>query len=258
MVAPHQLQQVFLNLINNAHQALMESEPPRRLLVKSESHGESILVSIADNGPGIAQEHMGKIFDPFFTTKEVGQGTGLGLSIAFGIVQEHGGRIWAESEPGKGSTFTVELPVAEHSLESLVQSSDTETSEPPRSKRILIIDDEEEILEVISRILKRMGHEAFAFDSAEKALDRLDSEHYDLIICDVRMPGMGGQGFYQKVSDSKPELARRFIFTTGDTVSSSTAAFLESAGTPCLPKPFMMEDLQRAIEGILGGGQGTD
>jgi CheY-like chemotaxis protein len=119
-------------------------------------------------------------------------------------------------------------------------------------RRILLVDDEEEILEVIARILERMGHQPVAVDSAEKALEKLQMGSYDLIICDVRMPGLGGKGFYQKVRSTHPELAKRVIFTTGDTLSPSTRAFLESAGTPTVPKPFMIEDLQRAIEDLLG------
>jgi two-component system NtrC family sensor kinase len=254
-VASHQLQQVFLNLINNAHQAVMELPAQRRLAVRTETHGQVIHIKVMDNGPGIPEEHIGKIFDPFFTTKDVGQGTGLGLSIAFGIVQEHGGRIWAESEPGEGTVFTVELPIVGQPTDAVGPTTNVEAVEAYTGKRILIIDDEEEILEVVCRILERMGHQVVAVDSAETALDHIESEHYDLVLCDVRMPGMGGQGFHRRVKASHPELAQRIVFTTGDTVSSSTRAFLESVGTPYLSKPFMIEDLQRAIDEVLGNDQ---
>lgn len=254
-VAPHQLQQVFLNLINNAHQAVMERPSQRRLAVRTETDGQVIQLKVMDNGPGIPEEHIGKIFDPFFTTKDVGQGTGLGLSIAFGIVQEHGGRIWAESEPDEGTVFTVELPIVGHPTDAAARSTNTEAVEAYTGKRIMIIDDEEEILEVVCRILERMGHQVVAVDSAETALDHIESEHYDLVICDVRMPGIGGQGFHRRVRASHPELAQRIVFTTGDTVSTTTRAFLENVGTPYLSKPFMIEDLQRAIEEVLGNDQ---
>jgi two-component system NtrC family sensor kinase len=255
MAAPHQLQQVFLNLISNAHQAVMESQAQRRMSVRTETDGQVIRVKIMDSGPGIPEEHIGKIFDPFFTTKDVGQGTGLGLSIAFGIVQEHGGRIWAESEQGQGTTFTVELPIAEQPSPFTTQSIHEDTMEPYAGKRIMVIDDEEEILEVVGRILKRMGHRVIAVDSAETALDEIESGHHDLVICDVRMPGIGGQGFYRKVRSGHPELAKRIIFTTGDTVNDVTRTFLESVGTPYLSKPFTIEDLKRAIEEVLGNDQ---
>ncbi len=252
MVAPQQMQQVFLNLLNNAHQALMESPGPRRVVVRSETDGKVIRIKIADNGPGIPQDVVGKIFDPFFTTKEVGQGTGLGLSIAFGIVQEHGGRIWAESQPEEGSAFTVELPIVAHPLDHPEQSPRREAAPAQAARRVLLIDDEEEILDVIARILEHTGHRTMAIDSAEKALQQLEREEYDIIICDVRMPGLGGKGFYRKVRTTHPELAKRIIFTTGDTLSTDTRAFLERADAPHLPKPFTIEDLQQAINDLLG------
>jgi two-component system NtrC family sensor kinase len=252
MAAPQQLQQVFLNLLNNAHQAVMELRGPRRLLVRSETVGEAIRIKVIDNGPGIPQDVLGKIFDPFFTTKDVGQGTGLGLSIAFGIVQEHGGRIWAESQPENGSIFTVELPIVAHPLDYPGQSSQPEAVPARPGRRILLIDDEEEILEFIARILDRTGHRAVAVDSAEKALGNLEKEEYDIVICDVKMPGLGGQGFYHKIRSAYPQLAKRIIFTTGDTLSTATRAFLESVDAPHISKPFKIEHLQRAIEELLG------
>jgi two-component system NtrC family sensor kinase len=258
MAAPHQLQQVFLNLINNAHQAVMGSTGDRCLTLRTETDSRVIRVLIVDNGPGIPEEHIGKIFDPFFTTKDVGQGTGLGLSIAFGIVQEHNGRIWAESEPDEGTTFIVELPIVERPGGDVPRLNDTDTLEGQSSKRMMVIDDEEEILEVVGRILERLGHRVVTVDSAETALDKIASQHYDLVICDVRMPGIGGQGLYQSLRANHPDLAKRVIFTTGDTVSRTTRAFLENVGTPYLSKPFMIEDLQRAIEEVMGNEQTHD
>jgi two-component system NtrC family sensor kinase len=257
MAAPQQLQQVFLNLLNNAHQAVMESPGPRRLVVRSGSDSDSVRVKIIDNGPGIPQEFLGKVFDPFFTTKDVGQGTGLGLSIAFGIVQEHGGRIWAESHLGEGSTFIVELPIVGHPVCSPGETPDQAETDLQPNRTILLIDDEEGILEVFGRMLNRMGHKAVAVTSAEIALDKLEKEDYDLIICDVKMPGLDGQGFYHQLREAKPELAKRVIFATGDTLSPATRAFLDSADTPHVSKPFKMEDLQKAIEDIIGDGGGS-
>jgi PAS domain S-box-containing protein len=106
-----QMQQVFLNLVLNAEQAMIESHHQGRLSVTTERVNGHIKASVRDDGPGISEENKKKLFTPFFTTKEVGKGTGLGLSISYGIVTNHGGRIYAESEPGKGATFVVELPV---------------------------------------------------------------------------------------------------------------------------------------------------
>ena len=106
-----QLQQVFLNIVINAEQSMLEAHGKGILTVTTEQVGNIIRISFADDGPGITQENLGRLFDPFFTTKEVGKGTGLGLSICHGIITEHGGRIYAESQLGKGSKFIVELPV---------------------------------------------------------------------------------------------------------------------------------------------------
>jgi signal transduction histidine kinase len=107
----HQMQQVFMNIINNAEQAMVEAHGKGKLIVKTQKVGSTIRISFADNGPGIPEKNMKRIFDPFFTTKEVGKGTGLGLSICYGLVEAHGGRIYARSKLGQGATFVVEIPI---------------------------------------------------------------------------------------------------------------------------------------------------
>lgn len=259
LAAPDQLQQVFLNLLNNAHQAMLDHRGGGRLTVRSQTDGEVIRVQVIDNGPGIPQEIMGRLFDPFFTTKEVGQGTGLGLSIAFGIVQGHGGRIWAESEVEEGATFTVELPVIQAPPDWPTEAHAPEKAGLYTGGRILLIDDEEEILKLVTRVLNKMGHEVVALTKGETALEHAITEDYDLIISDVKMPGMAGQELYQRVKKERPELIKRIIFITGDTVSDSTRAFLHHVTTPFVTKPFKIEDLQWAIRETLkrpGTGDG--
>jgi PAS domain S-box-containing protein len=107
----HQLQQVFVNIITNAEQAMTEAHGSGKLLIRTRRVGDAILIDFTDDGPGIPEENMKRIFDPFFTTKEVGKGTGLGLSICYGVVEKHDGRMYATSEVGKGTTFSVELPI---------------------------------------------------------------------------------------------------------------------------------------------------
>jgi len=107
-----QLQQVFLNIIINAEHFMIEAHGRGTLTITTQRVGDIIRASFADDGPGIAKKNIGHLFDPFFTTKEVGKGTGLGLSISYGIIMEHGGRIYAESKLGKGATFVVELPIS--------------------------------------------------------------------------------------------------------------------------------------------------
>ena len=112
MLDPHQVQQVFLNIINNARQAIEAHQPKGRISITSEHCGQNIRVTFQDNGPGIPEGHLSKVFDPFFTTKEVGKGTGLGLSLCYGIIREHGGTITVRSRPGEGAAFVVELPIS--------------------------------------------------------------------------------------------------------------------------------------------------
>jgi two-component system NtrC family sensor kinase len=251
LAAPHQLQQVFLNLISNAHQAMFDHQGKGHLTVRSETNGKSIRVLVIDDGPGIPRDIIGRVFDPFFTTKEVGRGTGLGLSIAFGIVQGHGGQIWAESAPGKGATFTVELPIAQAPPERQREPETPDEPELHPGKRILLIDDEQEILELITRVLKKMGHQVIAVTEGESALDSIAEEEYDLIVSDVKMPGMAGEELYQLLRTERPGLAKRLIFITGDTVSDSTRAFLQHLDRPYVSKPFKIEDLQQAIRETL-------
>lgn len=107
----HQMQQVFINILNNAEQAMVQAHMKGKLIVKTQKVGSMIQISFTDNGPGISEENIKRIFDPFFTTKEVGKGTGLGLSICYGLVEAHGGRIYARSKLGQGATFVVEIPI---------------------------------------------------------------------------------------------------------------------------------------------------
>jgi PAS domain S-box-containing protein len=107
----HQMQQIFLNIINNAEQAMVDAHGKGRLIIRSSKHGNIIQVEFIDDGPGISEENLPRIFDPFFTTKEVGKGTGLGLSICYGLIEAHHGHIYARSKLGEGATFIVELPI---------------------------------------------------------------------------------------------------------------------------------------------------
>ncbi|MFQ5630839.1 MAG: ATP-binding protein, partial [bacterium] len=158
----HQVQQIFLNLVNNAQQAMVEANGRGVLRVTTEVTGNSIRAHIVDDGPGIAPETLKKIFNPFFTTKETGRGTGLGLSICDGIIREHGGRIWVETQKGQGATFVVELPVPSENEIAAMQIQDPAVGKRNQpaitAKNILVIDDEKVVYNVMRRILERDGH----------------------------------------------------------------------------------------------------
>ena len=247
MADASQIQQVFVNLVNNAHQAMKEQERPGRLTVRTRRHGDRLRVEISDTGPGIALEQQEHVFEPFYTTKAESKGTGLGLSISYGIVRAHSGHIEFSSRVGEGSTFVIELPVVTEAAAASVE----ETHEIKHSKlniqKALIIDDEESITELITEILTQEGCEVSAAMTGELGLQKMEDEVYDLIICDLRMPGMDGREVYSQVEQTKPQLTRRFLFLTGD-ISDQTRAFLEGAAKPYLMKPFTNDAFVEAVE----------
>ncbi|HIP96344.1 MAG TPA: hybrid sensor histidine kinase/response regulator, partial [Anaerolineae bacterium] len=253
----HQLQQVFLNIINNAHQAMKQAHGRGTLTVRTRlvDEGQTIRITLSDDGPGIPPSIIARIFDPFFTTKDVGEGTGLGLSICYGIVSEHGGRIWARSEPGQGATFFVELPVVRESDKearlAISEKSPQARSAVP-SRRILIVEDELIVAGLLVRILKLEGHTTDLATDGNQALARIGRADYDAIICDLKMPGLSGQEFYRRLVEMDSPLVQRVIFTTGDVVNPETRAFLEQTDRPCISKPFLQEDVLTALQQVLG------
>ncbi|MDY7040635.1 MAG: ATP-binding protein, partial [Chloroflexota bacterium] len=254
----HQLQQVFLNILNNAHQAMKHAHGQGTLTVRTRpvDDGKTIRVTFTDDGPGIPSNIITRIFDPFFTTKEVGEGTGLGLSICYGIVTEHEGRIWAESEPGEGATFIVELPVVKKSkkgAKQLISQEDVLLRPRTPSRRILIVEDELTIAGLLARILKLEGHTTDLATDGNQALSRIKLEHYDAIICDLKMPGLSGQEFYERLLQMDSPLVQKVIFSTGDVVNPETQAFLQKTPNPYIRKPFLQEDVLAALREILSG-----
>ena len=259
----HQLQQVFVNLINNALQAMGEGGKGGKLTIITKcsisrhiepANGKTISIVIQDDGPGIPQESASRIFDPFFTTKAEGKGTGLGLAVCQGIITDHNGTIWMESEPECGAAFFIELPIVAIVAEKSVDVRETAVSPNAKEltdKRILVVDDETSILMIITRILRRKGHFADGVESGEDALERLQAEKYDLIITDLRMPGMSGQEFYKQVIELYPEYNGRFIFTTGDSINPTLQKFLTANETVALKKPFEMETLVDIVTKML-------
>ena len=241
------LQQVLLNIVNNAIQAITQSGQGSEILIRTENiqvAGQKLVrLIVRDDGPGIAPEFLRRIFDPFFTTKAAGQGTGLGMSLAHRTISNHGGTIRAESRIGQGATFIVELPVA--GTGALTATTPESPYSAPPSSHVLVIDDEEPIVLLITEILAEDGHRVTQAYNGAEALDWLAKEEFDLIISDVRMPAVGGPTFFEILQTTRPDLLERVIFVTGDTVSASTRAFLEKTGRPVLAKPFEPERLRR-------------
>jgi len=246
MADPNQLRQVFLNMINNAIQALQEVQGRRVLSMEAAARGDGIEISFTDTGPGIRADILPKIFDPFFTTKEVGKGTGLGLSVSHGIITEHGGSIRVQSVLGEGTRFIIRLPLEQVPPAGPEGRGEKALSDLPRL-RILAVDDEQPILSLIQRILSAQGSTVDITDSGEKALWYLKERDYDLVISDLRMPGIDGWKLFQWIKENRPHLAASLIFITGDILNPKVQSFLNEANVSYLKKPFSMEELKKAV-----------
>ncbi|HEY2384551.1 MAG TPA: ATP-binding protein [Terriglobia bacterium] len=253
---PHQMEQVILNLVVNAEDAIGDvHRRPGSIHIKTSVEGGHLQMTVVDNGSGIQARDMARIFDPFFTTKDRHRGTGLGLSICAEIVKDHEGELYAWSTYGFGSTFTLELPIRQQAEPEPAPEARTSQGTGLRGKQILVIDDEIHITELIFDVLARHGARVDLANSGVEALDHIKSKSYDVIICDQRMPGVSGQRLYRLAESLNPELRRRFLFVTGDVVSAETKRFFTQAGVQFIRKPFRIHELVDAIEGLLNRTQ---
>jgi two-component system NtrC family sensor kinase len=247
-IDPNQIQQVFVNLINNAAQAVASTGKPGTIAVRARRWLDGVAIDIIDDGPGMSENLAAQVFEPFFTTKAEGEGTGLGLSISQGIVKEHGGRIMLSTEEGKGSTFTVQLPICTRA--STPPAGDA-TRPPTRRLRVLVVDDEPHILHYMRATLEAWGHIPVVAGDGEEGLARATNEQFDLIISDLRMPRYGGREFYEELARRNPAMAARLVFSTGDTVRGDTLAFLETLDRPYLHKPFSLAELRTLLSDVV-------
>jgi signal transduction histidine kinase len=252
MADANQVQQVFLNVIINAEQAMRAGSQTGRLRISTASDRKHVVVRFRDSGPGMSSETLRRIFDPFFTTKDAGEGTGLGLTISYGIIEEHGGRIWAESQPGKGTTFVIELPIiAGIGAAASAAPREAAPRTPVERRRILVVDDEESIQKLLTGVLEMDGHEVVLANNGREALEEVGRQPFDLIITDIKMPVMSGTDLYKRLSDSGNRLARRVIFITGDTVAPETRRFLQTVENAVLAKPFRLRDVRESVREAL-------
>ena len=262
-VHANQIKQVFVNIINNAAQAIASTrarEGRGRIAIATKCEPDGLSVNISDNGPGIPEAVAQRVFEPFFSTKSEGEGTGLGLSISLGIVKEHGGNISVDpggAGSGRGATFTVELPTGVRAeLSPRVRGAETEPAPAERHERlrVLVVDDEPHILHYMQATLESWGHEVVLAQDGSQALKRALMQPFDLIICDLRMPRLGGREMFHTLARMHPTVAERIIFATGDTVRGDTLQFLEELGRPFLQKPFKLDALRRVLAGVEKAG----
>ncbi len=243
--------QVFLNLVVNAAQAIPEGAAERnevRLRTRRSPDGR-VVVEVKDSGVGIAPEVLGRVFDPFYTTKPVGVGTGLGLSICHGIVSSLGGDISVESEPGRGTTVKVLLPVAEEARQVEKPKQATQTPETQRG-RVLVVDDEPAVGRALRRILRE--HDVELATSGRQALEKLKADaSFHAILCDVMMPDLAGKDLYEAVQGVGAGLEQRFVFVSGGAFTQGAREFLARIPNPTLDKPFDEPVVKRVVRELI-------
>jgi len=249
---PHQFQQVLLNLIINAEQAMLGANGRGTLILRSwhDLDGDAVILEVNDDGPGVPEDVQPRIFDPFFTTKEVGKGTGLGLTVAYAIIQEHGGRLTVKSEPGGGASFFVALPVSDGPVKPALPK-EPERADVGAGAVVLVVEDEIALGAAVAESLRDAGFVVDRAGDGAEALARVNARVYDLIVCDLKMPRVDGMTFYRALERDHPDAARRILFVTGDVAGTEAERFLEETGCRWLAKPFRLRDLLRTAKEVL-------
>jgi PAS domain S-box-containing protein len=248
-----QLHQVLVNLIINAQQALEEGEGlDKRLVIRTgRSEAGNVVIDVVDNGPGVPADLACRIFEPFFTTKPQGSGTGVGLSFSHGIVEAHGGTLRVMPSDS-GAAFRIELPAAQP-LEVAAAADADLLAEPLTKVRrsALVVDDESDIAETIGELLEREGFEVTVASDGAAALMALDHREFDIVLSDLRMPGVNGPEMYERLREIRPHLLSRVAFVTGDTLGASMDEFLRESGRPVLEKPFTRAGVRCLVAGMI-------
>ena len=244
----YQLQQVLLNLVMNAKQAMDDVDGERRLRIRMErAEPDGVHISVEDSGRGVAPELLPTIFDPFVTTRGV-RGTGLGLSISYGIIREHGGHISVESPPGSGARFSIELPVGAPAVETVAPAP--RATSTPSGARVLLVEDDEAVNDIMRRHLEEGGFTPLNVVTAEEALKQLEAP-VALVVCDFHLPGMDGLAFYREAVRRQPALGHRFVFITAGLLPESARQFFEESRVQVLHKPFSRQQLLEIVRATI-------
>jgi CheY-like chemotaxis protein len=265
---------VLINLVRNAQQAIEQQGGGGIIQLRTRKMGERrLLLEVEDSGPGIPPAIQARIFDPFFTTKPAGVGTGLGLAIVLSVVREHGGLVRVKNSLQGGAIFQLELPAAAEvpqekeaplfesqpkdraiaaiGLPAGVGIRNATQSRSARGARVLVVEDEPTVARLIGDVLEDEGMNVDVLLDGREALARAARQSYDLVICDMRMPGLDGQHFYNSLVRTGSPLRERFLFVTGDVVGAQTRQFLEKNRLPHVAKPFRVEELTEKVHLVL-------
>jgi PAS domain S-box-containing protein len=250
-----QMEQVFINLLLNAAHAMpaggeLRLETENVTLDRGDAGGETagpgryVRITVTDTGVGMDEKTLSRIFDPFFTTREMGRGTGLGLAMVYGIVRGHGGVISAESEPGRGTRFTIHLPVSDRRVAG---DMPVPTEVRRGTETILLVEDEETVMNVGAELLESLGHRVFRARSGSEALTlyREKGAEIDLIILDMVMPEMSGSRTFDGLKEMNPDI--RVILASGYSINGQAQEITDRGCRGFLQKPFTMAQLSRAI-----------
>jgi len=248
-----QLQQVCLNLVTNAIQAMATLGAGGTLFVSTKRDDSQVVLEMRDTGPGIPEEARAHIFEPFFTTKGEGEGTGLGLSVSYGIVTAHGGTIEVATTSSAGTTFRVRLPAAaEYTAdEQHRDSGGLSLRSALAGIRLLFIDDEPMLRSGMQAFGEMRGFTVVSAADGIEGLDMVRTEAVDAIVCDLRMPGMDGPAFHERLRRERPGLAARTVFITGDVVTTNSRT--SGIRQPILTKPFAFEKLEETLVALMRG-----
>jgi signal transduction histidine kinase/CheY-like chemotaxis protein len=247
-----QIQQVLLNLIDNAEDACKTAGRTCQLSVSTKLIGpQRVRLAVHDNGPGIPTEVQSRVFEPFFTTKPVGHGTGLGLAISQEIVAQHNGKLWFETDPPRGTTFYVDLPLSDAVAHTVTSEGATQTSTAGGAPaRILVVDDEQSISSLLTKVLTRTGHHVDSAHDGHEALAKLQGNTYDIVFLDLRIPDVPGQAIYDWIKQHRPHLVERTVILTGDILNTETIRFLEEERATHLLKPFQLGELRHLLSRV--------
>ena len=231
----------------NAEHAIGRAPGTGTIVMRTQSDGRAHTLQVSDDGPGISPELRGRVFEPFFTTKDVGEGTGLGLSISLGIATAHGGALTL-CDTAKGACFQLMLPTFQ-AVQPTATLSDDATA---RQSRVLVVEDEASIRGLLARLLSRRGHTVIEAPSVPEALRLIESDSFDVVLCDLTLGDESGLDCLRRTQSIRPDLAQRFVFVTG---AAGAASLQADQKLRVLAKPFTAADLERVLADVIAAPQ---